>query len=260
MIEILVLLTAGFGAGIVTGLVGASAVVIVTPFLVIFLGYEPYSAIGISLATDVVASSVSAYTYKKHGNINIKGGLLIAISAVSSAILGSWLSGGMNSAALGGLTGVMILLMGISFRRKTIKQRVEEFKGKVDLRFFREREKFASVLFGTLIGLMTGVFGAGGGVMILMVLTFVLDYKNRRGDANITDLKVVTYDEGGNVETDANVTPAVIQPSIRERVTADQIVSDPVKKVRVFSEQCSEHEIMIQKEEGEWKHASDFKF
>ncbi|MFW6230241.1 MAG: TSUP family transporter, partial [Halanaerobium sp.] len=82
MLEILIILTAGFGAGVVTGLVGASAVVIVTPFLVTFLGYDPYSAIGISLATDVVASSVSAFTYKKHGNINIRGGLLIAVSAV----------------------------------------------------------------------------------------------------------------------------------------------------------------------------------
>lgn len=177
MLEILILVIAGFGAGIVTGLVGASAVVIVTPFLVIFLGYDPYSAIGISLATDVIASSVSAYTYKKHGNINIKGGLLIAVSAVTAAILGSWLSGGMNSAALGGLTGIIILLTGISFRRKPINQRVEEFKEKFDLKFFREREKLASVIFGTLIGLMTGIFGAGGGVMILMVLTFVLDYK-----------------------------------------------------------------------------------
>ncbi|MCC3145978.1 sulfite exporter TauE/SafE family protein [Halanaerobium sp. Z-7514] len=177
MFEILVIIFAGFGAGIVTGLVGASAVVIVTPFLVIFLGYDPYSAIGISLATDVVASSVSAFTYSKHGNINIKGGLLIAISAVIAAIFGSWFSAGMTPTALGGLTGIIILLTGISFRRKPINQRVEEFKNKFELNFFREREKLSSVLFGTFIGLMTGIFGAGGGIMILMVLTFVLDYK-----------------------------------------------------------------------------------
>ncbi|ADQ13728.1 sulfite exporter TauE/SafE family protein [Halanaerobium hydrogeniformans] len=177
MLEIFIILIAGFGAGVVTGLVGASAVVIVTPFLVTFLGYDPYSAIGISLATDVVASSVSAYTYKSHGNINIKGGLLIAISAVTAAIIGSWFSGGMNSTTLGGMTGVIILLTGISFTRKPINQRVEEFKNKFDLNFFRERTRFSSILFGTLIGLMTGVFGAGGGVMILIVLTFVLDYK-----------------------------------------------------------------------------------
>ncbi|MFP4199470.1 MAG: sulfite exporter TauE/SafE family protein [Halanaerobium sp.] len=177
MLEILIILTAGFGAGVVTGLVGASAVVIVTPFLVTFLGYDPYSAIGISLATDVVASSVSAFTYKKHGNINIRGGLLIAVSAVTAAVIGSWISGGMNSTALGGMTGIIILLTGISFIRKPINQRVEKFKNKFNLKFFREREKLASVVFGSLIGLMTGVFGAGGGVMILIILTFVLDYK-----------------------------------------------------------------------------------
>lgn len=177
MTEVLVILIAGFGAGIVTGLVGASAVVIVTPFLVTFLGYEPYSAIGISLATDVIASSVSAYTYKKHGNINIRDGLLIAISAVLAAVIGSWLSGGFNSTALGGLTGVIILFTGISFRRKPIEQRAEEFKNKVNLKFLEGKENLTSIVFGGLIGLMTGIFGAGGGVMILMVLTFFLDYK-----------------------------------------------------------------------------------
>lgn len=67
IISILVILTAGWGAGVVTGLVGASAAVIVTPMLVTFLGYPAYTAIGISLATDVFASAASARTYYKHG-------------------------------------------------------------------------------------------------------------------------------------------------------------------------------------------------
>ena len=146
-------------------------------FLVSFLSYDPYTAIGISLATDVMASTVSALTYKRHGNINLKGGLLIAISAVTAAIIGSYLAAGMDSATLGGLTGLIIIIMGISFRRKPINQRVEELNEKLDLSYFASREKMSSLLFGSFIGMMTGVFGAGGGVMILIVLTFVLGYK-----------------------------------------------------------------------------------
>jgi hypothetical protein len=63
LIEILVILLAGWGAGVVTGLIGASAVAVVTSSLVTFLGYSPYEAIGVSLATDVVASLTAAYTY-----------------------------------------------------------------------------------------------------------------------------------------------------------------------------------------------------
>ena len=176
MFELLVILLGGWGAGIVTGLVGASAVVIVTPMLVTFLGYNPYTAIGISLATDVIASSISAYTYKQHGNIDLKNGLYMTASTVTAALLGSWFSSHISASALGGSTGILILLMGISFLREPLNERIEKFKGKYDLSFWQERKVLSSILFGTLIGLMCGFFGAGGGMMILMILTFILGY------------------------------------------------------------------------------------
>ena len=69
-----VTLAAGLGAGVVTGLVGASAAVVVVPVMVTFLGYDIYEAIGISLATDVVASLTATRIYTKNKNIDIKHG------------------------------------------------------------------------------------------------------------------------------------------------------------------------------------------
>ena len=63
LIEIIVCLIAGCGAGLGTGFAGMSAAVVITPMLVTFLGLPAYSAIGIALASDVLASGVSAYTY-----------------------------------------------------------------------------------------------------------------------------------------------------------------------------------------------------
>ncbi len=176
MVELLVIILAGWGAGVVTGLVGASAVVIVTPVLVTFLGYDPYTAIGISLATDVIASSVSAYTYNKHGNLDLKNGMYMTITTVIAALIGSWISSYMSDSLLGGSTNIVILFMGISFIRKPLNQRLEEFKNKFDLSFWRERKVLSSIVFGTFIGLMCGIVGAGGGLMILIVLTFILGY------------------------------------------------------------------------------------
>lgn len=173
----LIILIAGWGAGVVTGLVGASAVVIVTPILIAFLGYNPYTAIGISLATDVIASSVSAFTYKSHGNIDLKNGLSIAITTVIAALLGSWFSGDINPNALGGLSGLMIIFMGISFTRKSLSEQIKDLKEKLNLSFFKERKILSSILAGIYIGLFSGFFGAGGGIMILVILTFILEYK-----------------------------------------------------------------------------------
>ncbi|MGM0500760.1 MAG: sulfite exporter TauE/SafE family protein [Bacillota bacterium] len=175
-INLLIILFAGWGAGIVTGLVGASAVVIVTPILVNFLGYSPYTAIGISLATDVIASSISAYTYHQHGNTDIKNGIYMTAAAVIAALVGSKISGQMSDSLLGGSTNIVILFLGISFLRKPIHQRIEDFKEKFDLSFWRKRKLFSSLFFGSLIGMMCGIVGAGGGMIILIILTFVLGY------------------------------------------------------------------------------------
>ena len=63
---ILVCFFAGMGAGIGTGFAGMSAAAVISPMLITFLGMDPYQAVGIALASDVLASAVSAYTYGKN--------------------------------------------------------------------------------------------------------------------------------------------------------------------------------------------------
>ena len=68
---------AGIGAGLGTGFAGMSAAAVISPMLITFLGMNPYMAVGIALASDVFASAVSAYTYGKHKNLDIKNGLVM---------------------------------------------------------------------------------------------------------------------------------------------------------------------------------------
>lgn len=60
-----VYICAGLGAGIVTGLAGLSAAVVITPMLVSLCGWASYDAVTVALASDVLASLLSAYTYYK---------------------------------------------------------------------------------------------------------------------------------------------------------------------------------------------------
>ena len=64
--EFIVCILAGLGAGLGTGFAGMSAAAVISPMLITFLGMEPYQAIGIALASDVLASAISAYEYGKH--------------------------------------------------------------------------------------------------------------------------------------------------------------------------------------------------
>ena len=66
MITFIVCLLAGLGAGLGTGFAGMSAAAVISPMLIAFLHMDAYQAIGIALASDVLASAVSAYTYGKN--------------------------------------------------------------------------------------------------------------------------------------------------------------------------------------------------
>lgn len=65
LIKIFVCFIAGMGAGIGTGFAGMSAAAVIEPMLITFLGIPAYEAVGIGLISDVLASSISVYTYKK---------------------------------------------------------------------------------------------------------------------------------------------------------------------------------------------------
>ena len=60
--------------------------------LVTFLDMPAYSAVGIALASDVLASAVSAYTYHKNKNIDIKNGIVMMVSVLVFTMVGSWVA------------------------------------------------------------------------------------------------------------------------------------------------------------------------
>ena len=67
LVKVIICFLAGMGAGLGTGFVGLSAAAVISPVLITFLKMPAYEAVGIALASDVLASAVSAHTYgKKH--------------------------------------------------------------------------------------------------------------------------------------------------------------------------------------------------
>jgi len=84
-IEIIIILLIGAGAGVFTGVMGGSGVVVVVPSLTLFLGFPVHVAIGTSLLTNVIAALVTSVIYYRHHNLYIKPGLWIAIGSVVGA-------------------------------------------------------------------------------------------------------------------------------------------------------------------------------
>ena len=165
LITVIVCLLAGCGAGLGTGFAGMSAAVVITPMLTTFLGMPAYSAIGIALASDVLASGVSAYTYHRNKNIDIRNGLVMMAAVLLFTFVGSFIASYVPNDAMGGTSVFMTTLMGIKF----IVQPVNTTKEAMNAVSPKKR-LIQSVIFGTLIGFICGFVGAGGGMMLLLVL------------------------------------------------------------------------------------------
>lgn len=163
---------AGVGAGLGTGFAGMSAAAVISPMLITFLGIPAYNAVGIALASDVLASAVSAYTYGKNKNLDIRNGIVMMISVLCFTMVGSWISSLVPSTTMGSFSVVMTLLLGIKFIVRPVMT-TKEAMASVSPR----RRLIESVVCGVVIGFICGFVGAGGGMMMLLILTSVLGYE-----------------------------------------------------------------------------------
>ena len=106
---------AGMGAGLGTGFAGMSAAAVISPMLITFLGLPAYEAVGIALASDVLASAVSAYTYGKNKNLDIRNGIVMMGAVLLFTLVGSFTASLVPNAAMGGFSVFMTLFLGIKF-------------------------------------------------------------------------------------------------------------------------------------------------
>lgn len=172
MFAMLIYLIAGMGAGIGTGLAGMSAAAVISPMLITFLGFDAYEAIGIALASDVLASAVSAYTYGKNKNLDIKNGMVMLCSVLVFTMISSYISSLVPSTTMGSFSMYMTLLVGLKFIFKPVMTAPEAREAKS-----QKRKNIESVICGAVIGFICGFVGAGGGMMMLLILTSVLQYE-----------------------------------------------------------------------------------
>ena len=172
LFTIIVTFFAGMGAGLGTGFAGMSAAAVISPILITFLGIDPYMAGGIALSSDVLASAVSAYTYGKNKNLDIKNGLIMMVTVLIFTVVGSYISSLVPSATMGNFSVFMTFLLGIKFIVRPVMTTKEAMQG-----VSAKKRAMQSVICGIIIGFICGFIGAGGGMMMLLILTSVLGYE-----------------------------------------------------------------------------------
>ncbi|MBP9040982.1 MAG: sulfite exporter TauE/SafE family protein [Anaerolineaceae bacterium] len=168
----------GLATGLIVGITGASGVLLVVPALTIFLGYPMHTAVGTSLFVDIITPLFVAITYYRHGNVNLKTAFWLALGAILGAQGGALIA---NLAVPNELMGkgfvVFLFLMAISMWLKN--KRPARDNSNVKLAAMNAKNRLITFGIGLALGIISGLFGAGGGLMFLLVLLVVLKYPLR---------------------------------------------------------------------------------
>jgi hypothetical protein len=177
-VDIIVILLIGAAAGMVTGIMGASGVMVVVPALTLFLAFPIHSAIGTSLLINVIAALVTSFVYYRHGNLYIRPGLWIALGSVVGAQAGSAFADMIPPIGMSKLFGLFLIPMGVMLWVRGVRgaSSVAATSASEATPMTTRRSTLFALSLGIFVGIMCGLFGAGGGIMILLILIFILHY------------------------------------------------------------------------------------
>lgn len=184
----------GIITGGITSLIGASGVMIIVPVLTMLFKVSVHTAIGTSLFVDVIASLTVAYSYYKNGNIEIKSGIWIALTSVIGAQLGASLASKMGEGNLSSSFGVVLVIAGLSMIRKGYKEKSDTPNTLIGFINFKNEwgKILAALIIGLGIGILSGIFGAGGGVMILLALIALMSFPLHKAIGTSTLIMAIT--------------------------------------------------------------------
>jgi uncharacterized membrane protein YfcA len=186
MVETLTLIIMGIFSGIVSGMTGASGVMVMIPLLTTFFGFPILSAIGTSLMADVISSGPIAYTYHRSKNLDWKTGCILGAGALLGAQVATQNISFLSEDIIVFAIGVSMVGLGLKMWRDGIHKEYEPPKWMQPL-FLQKPfwRTIVSLAMGVILGIMTGFFGAGGGILIFLVLYFLLriDLKTSIGTA-----------------------------------------------------------------------------
>ena len=178
------LLSVIFGAivGFSLGLTGGGGAIFAVPLLVYGLSVDPRQAVGISLAAVGATSAIGLVGRWRSGQVELRTGLLFAVAGMIGAPLGSWLSAQIPERLLLTLFALLMLVVAVRMWRKSDPSSVpiacatDEAEGPTcrrdpagDLRWTSPCALLLGVV-GVLTGVLSGLFGVGGGFVIVPAL------------------------------------------------------------------------------------------
>lgn len=192
------LIVIGLAAGVFAGLFGIGGGIIIVPALVLFAGFPLVKAMGTSLAAILLPVGIlGVIAYYRAKVIDIRASALIAAGLLTSVVAGAWLANTLPVDVMRKLFAAFCLYVGWNFIdpvRRVREWRGRELEAKAEPEDAPHASTVALLGVGLLAGVMAGMFGIGGGNIIVPVLTLALHYPAKRAIA--TSLGAILFPFG----------------------------------------------------------------
>jgi uncharacterized membrane protein YfcA len=169
-----------FGAlvGFALGLTGGGGSIFAVPMLVYGLAVAPREAVGVSLAAVGTTALVGALQRLRAGEVELGIGVFFAMAGMAGAPLGSWLNGYLPESVLLVLFAGLMAFVAIrmwQMATKAVPDRLhppsfEAADHAQSHRRFTPRYAATLALLGLCTGVLSGLFGVGGGFVIVPAL------------------------------------------------------------------------------------------
>ncbi len=205
LIELLILGAAGLFAGILAGFLGIGGGTVLVPFL-LRLGYEPVQAFATSALSIVITASSGSIQNWRMGYLNFQQVLAIGLPALLTAQVGAFFADKFPDSwllvAFGSLLVLNIYLVGFR-KRVTAKKKIEEeainnyektpinnYESEINAK--KKSQMISRIATGSVGGLLAGLFGVGGGAIMVPMQILLLDESIKKAIQTSLGVIVIT--------------------------------------------------------------------
>jgi uncharacterized membrane protein YfcA len=181
------LIVVGAAAGVLSGLFGIGGGIVIVPALILFAGFPLVKATGTSLAAILLPVGIlGVVAYYRAKVIDLRASLFIAAGLLASVAPGAWFANKLPVVLMRRFFALFCLYVAWNFIDPV--HRIRQLRGKPaaprpEPESNPRPNPLAFVGIGLLAGVMAGMFGIGGGNIIVPLLTLVLGYPAKRAIA-----------------------------------------------------------------------------
>jgi len=176
------LLALGLAAGVLSGLFGIGGGIVMVPALIAIFGFDILDANAISLAAMLLPVSIlGVIAYYKAGYVDFRKSLFISLGLLAGSFFGAKIALNIGEGLLAKMYAGLLLYVAVSYL--DIPSLIKKNRINSETAIAPRGSVWAFILLGIFAGVIAGMFGKGGGLIIVPALVTIFRFDSKTAAA-----------------------------------------------------------------------------